>query len=184
MELYDCGVKVFDDDYVKARYTQYCKIVEQKLKDHQKPHDRRYKQGFFIPKRAGKCINVMETLEPQPVIYRSSWELDCCNWFDENKSVLRWGSEIVNILYKDPIKNKTSFYVPDFYAEILDKNCKIQKYLLEVKPLKEATLKESQNGYDKLMVIKNSFKWQSAIQFCKKRNMIFKVITERDLGLI
>ena len=167
----------------EIRYKLYCQTIKEKIKSGQKPHNDRYKQGFFIPKNPNKCMNIMETNEPQPIIFRSHWEKDFLEWMDGNSAITRYGSEIVKILYKDPIRNRETFYIPDAYFEVLDKNKKLQKYLIEIKPMKEAKLKESSNGYDKLMVAKNAMKWASAIQFCKKRGITFKVLTEYDLGL-
>lgn len=166
------------------RYKQYISLIEDKLKKHQKPHNRKWKQGFIIPKKPLKCINIMETNEPQPIVYRSGWEKQFAEWCDSTDAIIRWGSEIIRILYKDPIKNKMSFYTPDFYLEYLDNEKKLRKVLVEIKPLKETTLKESSDGYDKLMVAKNSMKWASAIEYCKKRGIEFKVMHERNLGII
>lgn len=166
------------------RYKQYIALIEDKLKKHQKPHNRKWKQGFMIPKKPLKCINIMETNEPQPIVYRSGWEKQFAEWCDSTDAIIRWGSEIIRILYKDPIKNKMSFYTPDFYLEYLDNEKKLRKVLVEIKPLKETTLKESSDGYDKLMVAKNSMKWASAIEYCKKRGIEFKVMHERNLGII
>lgn len=167
-----------------VRYKQYVSMIEEKMKNHQKPHNRKWKQGFVIPKKPLKCMNIMETNEPQPIVYRSGWEKQFAEWCDSTDAIIRWGSEIIRILYKDPIRNKMSFYTPDFYIEYIDNEKKLRKVLIEIKPLKETTLKESSDGYDKLMVAKNSMKWASAIQYCKKRGIEFKVMHERNLGII
>lgn len=167
----------------EIRYKLYCQTIKERIKNGQKPHNERYKQGFFIPRNPEKCMNIMETNEPQPIVYRSGWEKDFANWCDTTPAITRWGSEIVKILYKDPIRNKETFYIPDFYFEAIDRQKKLQKYLIEIKPMKESTLKEASNGYDKLMVAKNAMKWASAIQFCKKRGITFKVMTQYDLGI-
>lgn len=166
------------------RYKQYVSMIEDKTKKHQKPHNRKWKQGFFIPKKPLKVINIMETSEPQPIVYRSGWEKQFAEWCDSTDAIIRWGSEVIRILYKDPIRNKMSFYTPDFYIEYIDNEKKLRKVLIEIKPLKETTLKESSDGYDKLMVAKNTMKWASAIEYCKKRNIEFKVMHERNLGII
>jgi len=165
------------------KYKQYIAMIEDRLKKHQKPHNKKWKQGFFIPKKPLKCMNIMETNEPQPIIYRSGWEQKFAEWCDNTTAIYRWGSEIIRILYKDPIKNKMSFYTPDFYIEYLDDLKRVHKVLIEIKPLKETTLKETSNGYDKLMVAKNSMKWAAAIQYCKKRGIEFKVMHEHNLGI-
>lgn len=162
----------------EIRFKLYCQTIKDKIKNGQKPHNERYKQGFFIPKNPKKCMNIMETNEPQPIVFRSGWEKDFLNWLDKTDSITRWGSEIVKILYKDPIRNKETFYIPDAYFEVVDKSQKLKKYLIEIKPIKETKLKEASNGYDKLMVAKNAMKWASAIQFCKKRGIEFKVLSD------
>lgn len=136
--------RVFDDDYAKMRYTLYIKKINTLLENHQKPHNKKYKQGFFIPKRPLKVMNIMETTEPQPIVWRSDWERQLCEWLDSTDAITRWGSEIVQILYRDPTKNKMSFYTPDFYVEYLDANKVLKKTMIEVKPLKEASLKKHQ----------------------------------------
>lgn len=173
----------FDENYVKLKYNQYCKIIEEKLKNHQKPHNSRYKQGFFVPKRPAKVINIMETDEPQPIVFRSGWETTFANWLDTTDAITRWGSECVRILYKNPIKNKMSFYIPDFYMEYLDTFGNLKKVLVEVKPLKEAVLEKATNGRDRLKFAENQMKWQSAIQYCHKRGIEFKIIHENNLPI-
>ena len=133
------------------------------------------------PRCPAKWINIMETEEPQIIIWRSSWEKRFCEWCDSNSAIYRCGSEIVKILYFNVLTGKQSFYTPDFYVELLDNNKQIQKYLIEIKPRKEAALESTSNGYDKLMVAKNVKKWQAAIEFCKKRGITFKVLTENEL---
>ena len=39
-----------------------------------------------------------------------------------------------------------SFYTPDFYIEYLDDLKRVRKVLIEIKPLKETSLKETSNG--------------------------------------
>lgn len=182
-DVLDCGVRVYDDDFVKFKYKQYCNLIKQKLNDHQKPHDKRYHQGFFVPSKPAKCINIMEMPEPTAIVYRSSWEKIFFEKCDDTNSIIRWGSEIVKILYRDPIRNRMSFYVPDVYVEMIDASKKMKKLLVEIKPMKEASLKEASNGYDRMMVAKNAMKWAAAIDFCKKRGIEFKVMSDNAFRL-
>ena len=147
--------RTFNSNEVNNKYSYYCKLVEEKLKNHQKPHDRRYHQGFFVPKRPIKCMNV----------------------------VTRWGSEIISIPYKDPLKGKMSLYVPDFYMEYIDNQGTLQKYLIEIKPMSQSKLTEAKDGYDRLRIAKNAFKWAQAIKYCKNKGITFKVMTEYELGI-
>ena len=134
------------------RYKQYISIIEDKLKKHEKPHNRKWKQGFFIPKHPLKWINIMETEEPQPIVYRSGWEQQFYNWMDNTLAIYRCGVELIRILYKDPIKNKMSYYIPDAYIEYLDDLKRVRKVLIEIKPLKETSL----NYYSVDLDIQNS----------------------------
>ena len=59
--IIDTQLKVYDDAYIKFKYKQYCDLIASKLKNHEKPHDRRYKQGFFVPRKPQKCLNIMAT---------------------------------------------------------------------------------------------------------------------------
>ena len=173
-----------DLNYAATRYREYVALIEDKLRKHEKPHNKRWKQGFFLPQHPLKWINIMETQETQPIVFRSGWEKQFYEWMDSTPAIYRCGVEIIKILYKDPIKNRMSFYIPDAYMEYLDNLKRPRKVLVEIKPLKEASLKESSNGYDKLMVAKNAMKWSAAIQYCKKRGIEFKVMHEHNLGLV
>ena len=175
--------RTFNSNEVNNKYSYYCKLVEEKLKNHQKPHDRRYHQGFFIPKRPIKCMNIMEVGDIQPIVWRSSWEEKFMEWLDSNDVVTRWGSEIISIPYKDPLKGKMSLYVPDFYMEYIDNQGTLQKYLIEIKPMSQSKLTEAKDGYDRLRIAKNAFKWAQAIKYCKKKGITFKVMTEYELGI-
>ena len=55
--------------------------------------------------------------------------------------------------------------------------------LVEIKPMNQTKLSETSNGYDKLQFAVNQFKWASAIQFCKKRGIEFKVMGANELGI-
>ncbi len=179
----DSGIQIYDDELIKFKYKQYCNLIKQKLHDHQKPHDRRYKQGFFVPTRPQKCLNIMEMDEPTAIVYRSGWEKTFFEKCDITDSIIVWGSEIVKILYRNPVKGCMSYYVPDVFIKYLDKNKKLHSMLVEIKPMNQARLSEASNGYDKLQFCINQFKWASAIDFCKKRGIEFKVMTANELGI-
>ena len=177
------GITVYDDAYVQFKYKQYCNLIKCKLKTHQTPHNKKFKQGFFVPRHPAKCINVMEMPEPTAITYRSGWEQQFFEKCDDTDGIIRWGSEIIKILYKNPIKKRTSFYVPDLYIEYLDTSKKLHKMLIEIKPLNQSKLSETSNGYDKLQFIMNTYKWASAVEFCKKRGIEFKVMGANELGI-
>ena len=85
-------------------------------------------QGAFVPKNTNKCIN------KTAIQYRSSWECRFCNWLDQNQSVQKWGYEVVSIPYRYDVDGRVHTYIVDFYAEILNRDNKIDKYLIEIKP--------------------------------------------------
>ena len=75
--------------------------------------------------------------DPTNIIYRSLWERKFCVYCDLNENVLEWASEEIQIKYFDPTTKKVRRYFPDFYIKYLDKDGKIRKAIIEIKPLKE-----------------------------------------------
>ena len=124
------------------------------------------------------------------IVYRSLWELRFMKWCDQNMSVQEWGSETVIVPYISPLDKKVHRYFVDFYIKIKDKNGKIQKYLVEIKPerfTKPPSIPErkTKKFIDEVFQYGvNEAKWKAAFEFCQDRNMKFMVLTEKDLGLI
>jgi hypothetical protein len=123
------------------------------------------------------------------VIYRSSWELKFMRWCDSNSSVLEWGSETVIIPYRSPVDNNVHRYFVDFYIKIQDKDKKILKYLIEIKPEKFTKPPPIPQKQTKRFIQEvfnygiNQSKWKAATSFCDDRGWKFLVLTERDLGI-
>jgi hypothetical protein len=123
------------------------------------------------------------------VIYRSSWELKFMRWCDSNPSVLEWGSETVIIPYRSPVDNNVHRYFVDFYIKIQDKDKKILKYLIEIKPEKFTKPPPIPQKQTKRFIQEvfnygiNQSKWKAATSFCDDRGWKFLVLTERDLGI-
>ena len=123
------------------------------------------------------------------VIYRSSWELKFMRWCDSNPSVLEWGSETVIIPYRSPVDNNLHRYFVDFYIKIQDKDKKILKYLIEIKPEKFTKPPPIPQKQTKRFIQEvfnygiNQSKWKAASTFCDDRGWKFLVLTERDLGI-
>lgn len=123
------------------------------------------------------------------IVYRSSWELKFMTWCDRNASVLEWGSETVVIPYKSPVDNKLHRYFVDFYVKIKNKENKITKYLVEIKPEKFTKPPEIPKRQTKKFIQEvfqygtNQAKWKAANEFCQERGMKFLVLTENDLGI-
>ena len=52
------------------------------------------------------------------IVYRSSWEARCMNYFDLNENILWWASEEVIVPYKSPIDGRYHRYFPDFVINV------------------------------------------------------------------
>jgi hypothetical protein len=145
----------------------------------------KFHQGTYKPENPEKYMG------NKPPYYRSSWELRCFKYFDNNKNIISWGSETVTIPYFSALDNKNHRYYPDIYAKVRTRDGKVKEYIIEIKPLdqsikpkppKNKTAKAMKNYRNKLKVyMLNEFKWTAAREFCEKRGMDFKVITEVEI---
>jgi hypothetical protein len=119
------------------------------------------------------------------VTYRSSWELKFFNYCDKTPDIIKWSSEEIIIPYKSPIDGKWHRYFPDVWMKTKNGDT----YLIEIKPLKETKepKKRSRITRQYLYEVKtwgiNSHKWMAAQEYCKDRGWIFKIITEKELGI-
>jgi hypothetical protein len=145
----------------------------------------KYHQGKFKPQYPEKYKG-----NPNNIVYRSSWELKFMRWCDTNPNILEWGSEEFFIPYYDPTSNKLRKYFPDFIVKIKDNTEKIKKYVVEVKPKKQtkppsSTPKKKTKSWanEVKTYLINEAKWKAATEFCLDRSLIFKIITEDDLGI-
>lgn len=138
--------------------------------------------GKFNPKNRVKYIG-----DSSNIIYRSSWELKYMNYCDTRSSMLRWSSEETIIPYKSPIDNKIHRYFVDFYCEYINKENKITKALIEIKPKKYLTKPKTPKKVTKKFLYEsktwaiNEAKWTAAIQYCKKKGYEFIILTEETL---
>ena len=150
----------------------------------------KYIQGYYILQNPEKYIG-----NPNEIIYRSSYERRFCFYCDLNPKILKWGSEVVTIPYKDYLGKKHQYYI-DFYVELENKlNMDIHKRLLiEIKPLKETNPPNRPGNYNAKALerykneletyYKNLAKWDAAKKYAKKHGMEFIIITEKHLNLI
>lgn len=114
--------------------------------------------------------------------YRSSWELTFMNFCDTNKSVLKWASEAVQIPYRDPLTNKQTVYVPDFFIQYADKFGRVLTELVEIKPATQTILERvGKNKYNQAQFVKNQAKWEAARLWCRQQGITFRVINENDI---
>jgi hypothetical protein len=133
-------------------------------------------KGTYVLKNPEKYIGTGN------VTYRSSWEYSVMTFFDNHASVIAWSSESISIPYRNPLTNRQTVYIPDFLV-VYESNGRKVAEMIEVKPAKEVPgmLNEKLSKRDRLAQILNAAKWQAAIAFCAKRNIRFRVITEKDL---
>lgn len=95
--------------------------------------------------------------------YDSAWERDYMLLLDADDMVKRWERcRSLRILYKKA-NGKRGFYNPDFIVDRVDR----QKELHEVKGSHLLADEDTQR------------KLAAGDEFCRKRNMIFKVVTRR-----
>lgn len=135
-----------------------------------------YAQGEFVPKHPEKYIGKGK------IKYRSSWELAFMQICDNHPNVVQWASESIFIPYFDPLSNKRSIYIPDFFLVYFDKAGTKHVEVIEIKPLKEMSiLNAGRNARDRLLAVKNGEKWKAATAWCAKQGIRFKVLNENDL---
>jgi len=151
-------------------------------------------KGTFKPKHLEKYKG-----DPTNIVWRSWWEFTVMSRFDNNPNVIEWSSEEVIIPYRTlldeqyEIKNKLPYrryhrYFVDFYVKVKDRSGKVNKYLIEVKPLKETKAPQraefrTEPSYQKAMRtwVINSAKWKAAREYCADRGMGFLIQTEEDI---
>ena len=116
------------------------------------------------------------------IICRSLWERRVCKYLDENINISKWGSEEIAIPYYSTTDKKMHKYYPDF---IIKSGNDIS--ILEVKPKKQTIPpkkpKKSKKSYinECIRYTINQEKWESAKDFCKRRNWKFIILTEDDI---
>jgi hypothetical protein len=136
----------------------------------------KFARGKFVMKHPEKYVG---TKVP---IYRSSWEHTFMNFCDTNKSIQKWASEAVQIPYKDPLTNRQTVYVPDFFIQYVDKQGRILTELIEIKPASQTLLERvGKNKYNQAQFVKNQAKWASAQLWCKQQGIKFRVLNENDI---
>lgn len=142
-----------------------------------------FRQGTYKP------INRNKYKGKNNPTYRSGWELKFFKFCDNNPNVLEWSSETVIIPYINPIDNKPHRYFVDNMVYIKEGEVK-KRYLIEIKPSKQTlpptiskNKKKSTMIYEQVTYAQNKAKWAAAVDYAKKHNMEFKIITEKELGI-
>jgi hypothetical protein len=123
------------------------------------------------------------------IICRSSWERKFCRWCDLNESILEWASEEFFIPYVSPIDKRVHKYYPDFIVKMKDRFGEIKTYVIEVKPKRQTLPPVKKSRVTKSFIYEaktyevNKAKWKAAKEWCEDRLLVFKIITEDDLGI-
>lgn len=139
----------------------------------------------FLPKNPEKYAG-----DANNIIMRSSWETRFANWCDRNPNIIRWSSEETVIPYRCPTDDKIHRYFVDFKITVKNKDGELKTFLVEVKPAKQTVQpvfpgkRTKKFLMESFYFIKNQAKWEAARNYCKDRGWGFKIITERELGLV
>ena len=95
---------------------------------------------------------------------------------------MKWASEAVQIPYRDPLTNRQTVYVPDFFIQYMDKNQRILVELIEIKPASQTILERvGKSKHNQMQFIKNQAKWAAAGLWCKQQGIKFRIVNENDL---
>ena len=136
----------------------------------------KFARGKFSMKHPEKYVG---TKTP---IYRSSWEWNFMNFCDTNAHIVKWASEAVQIPYRDPLTNRQTVYVPDFFIQYIDKNNTMHVELVEIKPASQTILERvGKNKYNQAQFIKNQAKWKAANIWCSQQGIKFRILNENDI---
>lgn len=163
-----------------------------------------YNSGTFVPKKPEKCFNYNgQYPDAKPITFRSSWERIVCNFCDQQENILAYGSEVLSIPYYSKSDNKTHKYITDFVMVTRRKDGSIRKLVIEIKPESQAarldehgnlilppppkkpTQRRINSWHERCSVImRNNEKWQAAREYCHHHGYTFKVLTEKELGIL
>lgn len=136
----------------------------------------KYSQGIYEIQNTDKYVGKRR---PR---YRSSWELKFMQFCDSHPSIIKWSSETIQIPYFNPVSNKKTKYVPDFFIVYQDRQGIERAELIEIKPSKETNLaKAGKSTRNQIMAVVNQAKWQAADIWCKNLGICFRVITENEI---
>ena len=123
---------------------------------------------------------------------RSSWELLFIQKFldSPNLKILEWRSEEDVVIYKTRDGRPHRYFV-DFFYTAINKYGKKVSYLVEIKPYEQTIVnkktieKKSRKKQTEILETydKNKRKWTAADAYCRHKGWIFKIITEKELGI-
>ena len=136
----------------------------------------------YKPENPSKYIG-----DTSKIVCRSLWERKVCKYLDQNKNVIRWGSEEFFVPYTSPLDKKPHKYYPDFIAEIKQDDNSIKTYVIEVKPDKQTRPPKKPKTQTKtyktnlFTYLVNEAKWDATKLLCEKEDWKFVLLTEKHL---
>lgn len=136
----------------------------------------KWKQGLFVPMNPHKYNGDVDN-----IIFRSSWEESFARFLDGNIHVVEWACEEFTIPYFNPIKKRPAQYFPDFWVKYTNKHGQETIEVIEIKPSSQVRRPKGNNRREMEIWIENMAKWEAAIKFCRERDVLFRVLTERSL---
>ena len=142
-------------------------------------------KGIFKPSNPKKYKG-----DPNNIVYRSLWERKMMVYCDLNENVMEWASEEFFVPYYDPTTKRVRRYFPDFFIKYKDNQGNIRRSVIEVKPMRETVEPVVTKGKSKKTLItettnyvRNQAKWKAAREFCEDRQLEFRIMTEKELGV-
>lgn len=135
----------------------------------------KHAQGYYTPKNPKKYVG------SYPITFRSSWEKDLMATCDLNPAIFEWAAEPFSIPYTCPITGKKRQYWPDFLISFIDAQGNKRVQMIEIKPFKQCSIKNSKSKKDQMAAAVNTAKWAYAQEYCRRNGIEFKVLTEKDM---
>ena len=115
--------------------------------------------------------------DSKEVFYRSSWELACCKFLDEDARVEWWNSEEFVVPYWSDLDKKRHRYFVDFAVKWKTG----MTTLIEVKPKRQTQPPKKKNLQETYTFVRNMNKWEAADQVAKDNGWEFVIWTEEEL---
>jgi hypothetical protein len=144
-----------------------------------------FKQALFTP------LNREKYKGSKIPFYRSSYEYKLMNYLDKHPSVIGWASEPFAITYFNPNKGKVSRYYPDFIVSYKGRDGNVHMEMIEIKPYRQTLPPKASKGkknstllIEAKLWMMNVAKWEAAKKYCAERNMVFRIMTEKDLSIL
>lgn len=139
---------------------------------------KKWRQGVYEVRNPDKYVGDLKK-----IIFRSSWELSMNQFLDNNPNILRWSSEEFYIPYIKPTDGKPHRYFPDYWIEYKNRDGEIVQEVIEVKPSNQVypSQKKRLTNYDRVTYAINVSKWKAATEFCNKRGVKFRILTEKQI---